>query len=277
MKELKYGKAKGLVLLNKYLPKINPFKTVSIIRNEEEWNNVKNKYPERITIRTDTLIGDTKNVRIDGAAGKKAEVPGIMKEVKRQNPNGVVLLLEVKSKQPQRYENDGGFNIIFNMDESIIIELVGKGFDAREITREKAVHERYVIPWNEILFLKNKKDIMKNELVSKYIVNEEEYKRTRKERMEFLSSIYEISENIEKEVPDKYTKLNDDFIEQILNDIVFELYKKENELKKDGLNHFGVQGNIVNNRPEAWEIFRAERLISNKENVIEKDMEENER
>ena len=36
-----YGKAKGIVLLQKYLPNLNPFAGISIIRDLEEWEKVK--------------------------------------------------------------------------------------------------------------------------------------------------------------------------------------------------------------------------------------------
>lgn len=275
MEELKYGKAKGIVLLNKYLPKINPFKKASIVKNIEDWNRIKDKYPEKITIRTDTLIGDTNNVIISGARGIKEEVPQLFQEVKKQNPNGVLLLIETKNPRPNRIENEGGFNIFFNLDKAVAIELVGKGFDARELTRGKAVHERYVIPWNEIIFLKNKKDLKKNEMVSKYKVQDEEYKKTRMERKNFLESIGYNDSEIQNALPNTYIELSDDIIEQVLNDIVFELYQKKNQLRNDGLNSFGVQGNIVKGKIEPWEIFREERLI--KLDKTEEQMEELER
>lgn len=48
----------------------------------------------------------------------------------------------------------------------------------------------------------------------------------------------------------------------ILDDIIFELYKRNNDLLRDGLKTFNVQGNIVNGNIVPWEIFRPERLIA---------------
>ncbi len=92
-----YGKAKGIFLLNKYLPDLYPYSKIQIISSIEEWNKIKNKLPERVTTRTDTKIGDYRNVRISGTSGKKEDIPLELEEVKKQNPDGVLLLLNTKS------------------------------------------------------------------------------------------------------------------------------------------------------------------------------------
>lgn len=259
---MKYGKANGLKLVQKYIPKLNPFKSTRIVSSIEEWEKIKNECPQRITCRTDTKIGEKRNVRIEGTSGKKEDIPDILKQIKNQNPDAVLLLLEPKHDTIPRYENDGGFNIIFDLDKNVIIEIVGKGFDAREITREKAVHERYNIPWNEILFIKDKEDLMKNKLVEKYFISQDEYTKTREERIKFLSSI-EQNIDIEEKVPKEYNKLDDELIKDMLDDIILPMYEKKRQMYEDGLKVCNVQGNIVNKTLEAWEIFKKERLISN--------------
>ena len=262
-----YGKAKGMVLLEKYLPDLNPFKNINIISSIEQWEQVKDNYSDRVTCRIDTKIGDKRNVRIEGASGKKEDVPDILKNIKSRNPDAVLLLLETQRDVFPRYENQGGFNVLFNLNESVIIELVGKGFDGRELTREKAVHERYVIPWEDALFIRNKMDLQKNKNVEKYLVDGDEYKRTRDERIQFLNSIEKNKDEIEKAVPKTYQQVSDHLIEDILNKIIFNMYQRKRELYEDNLKMFTVMGNIVDGKLEAWEIFRPERLIS-------KDLEE---
>ncbi len=258
----KYGKAKGILLLQKYLPKLYPFDKISVVKDREEWEKIKDQYPDRVTTRTDTLIGDTRNVRIDGSGGKKELIPGMIDEIKSQNPDGVLLVLDKKTETMPRYENDGGFNVQFNDNDSVIIELTGKGFDGREITREKAVHERYVIPWNLVLFMRNKSDLMKNKEVDKYVVSDEEYVKSREERIEFLKEVDEDEEKIESAIPKHYKTVDSDIIKSILDDIVLEVYKNQTNFYKDGLRNFNIQGNIVRGELEPWEIFRPERLIA---------------
>ena len=261
-----YGKAKGIVLLQKYLPKLNPFVRISVIKDLEEWEKVKDNYPERITQRTDTKIGDPRIVRITGTTGKKEDIPDCIRQIKDQNPDGVLLLLTMKKETIPRYQNDGAFNIAFFQGDSVVIELLGKGFDGGQLTREKAVHERYTIPWNEVLFMRDKYDLQKSREVSKFVVNDEEYQRTRNERVAWLKSIEKDKEAIEEAVPPKYQPTDNDTIKSILDDIVFPLYKRQSDLKRDGLSIFNVQGNIVDGKVEPWEFFRPERLIAkNKE------------
>ena len=104
----------------------------------------------------------------------------------------------MKKETIPRYQNDGAFNIAFFHGDSVVIELLGKGFDGGQLTREKAVHERYTIPWNEVLFMRDKYDLQKSREVSKFVVPDEEYQRTRKERVAWLKSIESDKEAIEE-------------------------------------------------------------------------------
>ena len=171
--------------------------------------------------------------------------------------------MATKEQAVHRYENDGGFNILFNMGENIIIELVGKGFDGHELTQGLAVHERYQIPWDEILFMRDRIDLLKSPIVEKARVTPDCYARQRKERVKFLKDIchYDI-DKIEEHVPQQYKLINNDIIKGILDDVVFELMKKQSSLRQDGLNRFAVQGNLLHGRAQPWEIFRAERMLT---------------
>ena len=264
MKDLmKYGKAKGVVLLQKYLPKLYPFKSVDIVSTIDEWNAVKEKYGDFITHRVDMPIGDPRKNVVQGTSGFSDSIPGLIKKVNKQSPNGVVLLTETKELPVKRYENDGGFNVLFNLGENVIIELVGKGFDAHELTQGLAMHERYKIPWNEILFMRDRIDLLKNPTVEKARVSPEHYTKQRNERVKFLKDIcgYDI-DKIEEHVPHQYKLINNAIIKGILDDVVLELMKKQSSLQQDGLKRFGIQGNLVRNQIQPWEIFRAERLVT---------------
>ena len=264
MKDLmKYGKAKGIVLLQKYLPKLYPFKSVDIVSTIDEWASVKEKYGDFITHRVDMPIGEPRKNAVQGTSGFSDSIPSLLKKVKEQSPNGVVLLTETKEPPVKRYENDGGFNVLFNVGEDIIIELVGKGFDAHELTQGIAMHERYRIPWSEALFMKDRTDLLKSPTVEKARVTEDYYKKQRNERVEFLKNIcgYDINK-IEEHIPLQYNLIDNDIIKSILDDMVLELISKQNSLRQDGLKRFGVQGNLVRGQVQPWEIFRAERMVT---------------
>ena len=260
---MKYGKAKGIVLVQKYLPKINPFESVDIVGTVEEWDAVRKKYGDFVAHRVDMPIGVPRKNVVQGTSGFSNSIPGLIQKVNEQSPYGVVLLMATKEQAVHRYENDGGFNILFNMGENIIIELVGKGFDGHELTQGLAVHERYQIPWDEILFMRDRIDLLKSPIVEKARVTPDCYARQRKERVKFLKDIchYDI-DKIEEHVPQQYKLINNDIIKGILDDVVFELMKKQSSLRQDGLNRFAVQGNLLHGRAQPWEIFRAERMLT---------------
>ena len=264
MKDLmKYGKAKGIVLLQKYLPQISPFKSVDIVSTIDEWNAVKEKYGDFVAHRVDMPIGDPRKNVVQGTSGFSNSIPGLIKKVNEQSPNGVVLLMATKEQAVHRYENDGGFNILFNMGENIIIELLGKGFDGHELTQGLAIHERYQVPWDEILFMRDRIDLLKSPTVGKARVTPDCYAKQRNERVKFLRDIchYDI-DKIEEHVPQQYKLIDNDIIKGILDDVVLELIKKQTSLRQDGLKRFGVQGNLLHGRAQPWEIFRAERMVT---------------
>ena len=261
---MRYGKAKGIVLLQKYLPKLSPFKSIDIISNIDEWNAIKDKFGDFVPNRVDYPIGEPKRNAIAGTNGFTSEIPSLIESVNKQSTNGVVLLLPTKENVivPPRYEDDGGFNVLFNIGSNVIIELVGKGFDGHEVTQGLANHERYQIPWDEVLFMKNRKDMIKSPTVQKSHVTPENYKKQRQARVKFLHEVvgYDL-ETVEKNIPETYSLISDDIIKKLLDDVVLEIMKKRQMILRDGLTRFGVQGNIIDGNVQPWEIFRAERLI----------------
>ena len=271
---MKYGKAKGIVLLQKYLPDINPFKDVTIIDSIEEWNAVKDRYGDFVAHRIDYPIGSAKKNAVPGTSGFTNSIPDVIKKVKQQSPDGVILLMSTKEPSIPRYENDGGFNVLFHLGEEIIIEIVGKGFDAHEITQGLAVHERYQIPWDEILFMKDRTDLLKSRTVFKTLVSPQNYTKQREERLKFLEENchYDIIKS-EESVPEQYSLVSDSLISCILNDVIFELMKKQSSLRRDGLKRFAVQGNLVHGRVQPWEIFREDTLLTKEVLKKEADFE----
>ena len=85
---MKYGKAKGIVLLQKYLPQISPFKSIDIISTIEEWDSVKDKYGEFSIHRVDMPIGEPKRNAVAGTSGFSDSIPGLIKIVNEKSPHG---------------------------------------------------------------------------------------------------------------------------------------------------------------------------------------------
>ena len=258
---MQYGKARGIMLSQKYLPRLSPFKNNHVVSSIEEWDDIKENYGDYISHRVDMPIGNASKNAVGGTNGFTESIPELIHKVNANNPEGVVLILENKEGGIPRYENDGAFCVLFNMHENVIIELVGKGFDAHELTQGIACHERYSIPWEYILFIRNRKDIIKNRDVYKGKVNPQEYQKQRQERIAFLTDVcgYTNSDTIEREVPETYHLLEDEIFQSLLDDIILELMKQQSSLMNDGLKRFTVQGNIARGKLQVWEMFRPDR------------------
>lgn len=258
---LDYGKARGSVYLKKYLPNLTPFTDIYLVQDIEEWMQIKDTFDEHSFIRPDTLIGD-KMVRLEGSDGMLSSVPKMIEEMKEQNPSSALLIVKTKGIQIPRYMDNGGFVVLFDIPHKVIIEFVGEGFDGRELTHGKAIHESYDIPWNKVLYIKNKNDLHKYSEIKRFIVNKDEYLKSREERISFLMKRCNYSKSLlEKEIPSSYIPICEDIIKQVLDDVILELYIKQKQLLEDNLNYFCIQGNIINKKLEPWELFTIDRLI----------------
>lgn len=258
-----YGKTRGAIYLQKYLPSITPFTDIFLVNDINEWKKVKDNFNEHSFIRPDTPIGD-KIVRLDGSDGMLESVPKMITEMKEQNPKSALLIVKTKGIQIPRYEDNGGFVVLFDIPNQIVIEFVGQGFDGRELTHGKAVHESFIIPWNKVLFIKNRSDLKKYYEVSYYKVNQKEYEQSREERITFLMKRCNYTrELLENVIPKSFTSIDDNIIKQVLDDIIFSLYIRERELLQDNLNYFCIQGNIINHKLEPWELFTIDRMLQN--------------
>ena len=261
MDVMKYGKAKGTFLVQKYLPNISPFVSIDLIKDAFEWKKCKDNYDEFSRIRPDALIGEVAP-RLEGSDGMLSSVPKMIEEMKKQNPNSALLITRTKTKQIPRYLDDGGFVILFDLDNSVVVEFVGKGFDGRELTHGKVVHESYKIPWNSILYLKDKDSLIKDRNIIKHFVDEKNYNDSREDRIEFLIRRCNYDKDLlEREIPKRYIPIDDSIIRQVIDDVILVLYLAKKDLLLDNLKYFCVQGNIIDMKLEPWELSTLDRLV----------------
>ncbi len=259
---MNYGKAKGIVLLNKYLPRVTPFKNIDIISNLKEWESIKDRHGSFVPCRMDMPIGQSMKNVVPGANGSTNEIPALIEKINKQSNGGVLLLIPTKEPGCPRYLYDGGFNSVFTIEGSLIVEFVGKAFDGHELTQGLAVHERFIIPWDELLFVEKRIDLMKNEAIAKFKVSHDAYIKQRDERIAFLTSdCHYNAELVNINVPNRYQPLKDSLVSNFFNDIVFELIRQKHRLLEDKLYRFAVQGNFVDGKAQPWEIFRTERWL----------------
>ncbi len=241
------------MLLSKYLPNVVPFTKFNIVASLDEWDAIKTNYGAFTIQRVDAPIGSLRAV--SQTNGGKSDIPRILTNAQEANPDAVVLVLDTKTPSCSRYLYDGGFNILFAVDDCVAIEIVAKGFDAHELVRNKAVHERYILPWNEAIFAKNLADLMKISR-GKYFVQPCQYTLQRNERVRFLvnSCRYNLA-TVEKSIPTEVQRISDSLISQLLDEIVITIIEQQKQIVQDGYRQFCVQGNFVNKTVQPWEFF----------------------
>lgn len=252
---LKYGKAKGVMQLYNILPAVCPFKTIKILT---EPHDLKNIHPSKYcTYRQDLKIG-SKNIKNISKSGSLESMKDYFEKIKKEDENCVLLVLETKFQIPPRNDSQGGFNVMINKGQNVVIELVGKGFDARELTNGAALHESYLIPWNEVLFC-NKANKLRNYKIKQ--VCPYEYCVQRQFREDYLKkSGYTGITN--ENLPHDYVAPSNSFKERVLNEIVFPLFCKVEFLEINLSRHFWCTGNIgKNDMLIPFEISSAERVL----------------
>lgn len=262
---MNYGKARGMALVKKYLPGLNPFQYIDVVGTLEEWELVRSRYGRTMIHRIDYPIGhaQVKQNAVQGTNGLVESIPELISAVRRQGDSGVVLIAQSFYPPPPRYLYAGGFNILFCVGDHVAIELVGQSFDGHELTQGLACHERYRLNWDDIPFVLNRSDLVRYSTLKSW-ATVEEYIVQRRERVEFLTTECHFPRDVvETSVPKLLPLLDDEVLRRLLDNVVIELRGQRFKLERDNMMMFGVQGNVVENdgqiQIQPWEIFRPER------------------
>lgn len=146
----KYGKVRGTSLSMDLLPEVTPICDYVVIDSIEEWKAIEANWQGFSLQRIDGPFDAKKPTSAKyGTSGRPEDIPRLLEMAKKDCPEYVLLLMKTKEASVYRYDNDGGFNVLFdfNRRNEVVIELVGRGFDGHELTSGAAMHEQYVIPW----------------------------------------------------------------------------------------------------------------------------------
>ncbi len=194
-------------------------------------------------------------------------MPDLIRKVNREDPEGVVLILPTRNPPVPRYEYGGGFNIVFHLEHSIILEKVGPGFDGHELTRDLAVHERWQIPWSCLYDLESDFSEWwhsKNDAsIIMWQVDDETYTKQRQTRVDFLcNECHYDRELVEKNIPKTFRSFaGTEIAHNLMTQVIYPLVRKKSVLERDELWVFSIQGNCVycqdeRSEPQVWELFR---------------------
>lgn len=252
-----YHRTSDMINLIQYFPEICPIRNLTIIENEVDYMENFDFIKNLGSCRVDSLKNRDVLLGIEHA-GKKEEFLSTLKKVKEKDPFGVLVLFNVNEDVSERYSRYAGISIGVDVLEGVYIEAVGKGFDGREVSKNICTHERYYIPWFELrkCSVQNFKDY------KIYQISNEDYKKTRKERMDFLKSIG-LDENIySKMIPEVYEEIPNFVWESVVRGVIKQLEQKAEVLIVTGIIHFAISGHTEGKKFCAWQMYDKTRYCS---------------
>lgn len=248
-KMLKYYRTRDMLNLLIYFPDISPIRNLTIIESVEDFNENREYIDKLDSNRVDTLKGK-KILEIENS-GKKEDFFKTMEKIKEVDSDGVLVLFNVDSIHSERYERYAGISVGVEVGKCVYIDAVGKGFDGREVSKNICCHERYMIPWFKLrgLCLENFKEYRT------YLIDEDDYKKTRDERVIFLKSIGCNEEKFLKEIPNKYEEIPDFIWQHVIEKLLKKLESKEDELLSGGFVSFAISGHTEGKKFFPWQMF----------------------
>lgn len=245
----KYHRAKDMINIMNFFPGLSPVDDLAIILDEEDYLKNKEKVSHLTSIRNGNPINEpcmksipTKEINPDYIE--------IIKEIKKENEKGVLILFHLNVTATERYERYAGISMGVSLGKKIYIDAVGKGFDGREVLKGISCHERYTIPWQDI----RKININNFKEYNTYIISQEDYIKSRNERINYLESC-NIDRNIlEKKIPKTYEEIPRFIWLDIIVNIIKQLEKEEEFLRYDGFLEFNLSGHTEGERFRPWQM-----------------------
>jgi len=245
-----YYRTSDMIKLLKYFPDLSPIIDLTIVESEEDYLNNIDYLKTLKNNREDTLKTHLNTVSTDNK-GLGEDFLKLIRELKTQDKDAVLVLFNTENKPSERYERYAGISIGVEVNEWVKIDAVGKGFDGREVSKNLYTHERYDIPWFDLRNI-NTENFKKYRT---YLINDEEYAKTRNERVNYLKKIGYESDKIEVEVPKTYQEIPDFIWQDIIKNFLKVLEKEEDYLISDGIMSFSISGHTEGNRYLPWQLF----------------------
>ncbi len=250
IKMMNYHRTKDMINLLTYFPSISPIRDLTIVETIEEYRENYDLLKDYTGERNDTILSKPSMKSVEGT-GKNPNIEEIFKKVKELDKNGVMVLFNLTHEPSERYDRYAGISVGVSLGKGIYIDAVGKGFDGREVSKGITTHERYYIPWFDIRFccIENFKKYQT------YLINNENYSISRKERIYFLTSLNINPEIVEEKIPKNYQPIPDFIWIDIIKNIIKKLEKVDFELQQNGLNEFAISGHTEGKRFLPWQLF----------------------
>ena len=167
------------------------------------------------------------------------------------------MLFNLITQSSERHKRHAGIGVGVEVGECVYIDAVGKGFDGREVSKSICTHERFYIPWFEL-----RKCCVENfRSYQTFQIDNEEYQKTREERIAFLQSIGLKYEEILNCVPENYEQIPDYIWLSVIAKILKKLEKNEEFFENAGLKHFVIGGHTEGKEFWPWQITDQDRYV----------------
>ena len=252
---LKYHRANDMVNIFKFFPGLSPIKDLVVITSKQDYLNHKDEVVELTSIRNGNPITQhcMKSIPVKE---KNADILEVLDKIKEENKDGVLILFNLETKPTERYERYAGISVAISLGNAIYIEAVGKGFDGREVLKGVCCHERFRISWDQL----RKINIDNFESYRTYLVSQDKYEETRKERIDYLMSCGLDKEVLEKNIPVEYTKIPEFIWLDIIKNIIKVVAKEEDYLRLCNYTEFNLSGHTEEDRFRPWQMVNDRRM-----------------
>lgn len=252
----KYYRTRDMIHLLELFPEVSPICDLTIVESIEDFLAHEEYLRTLDHNRVDSLVGK-KILNIENAGHSSAFLDTLQK-IKEQDKQGVLVLFRVNALPSERYERYAGISIGVDVGKCVFIDAVGKGFDGREVSKGICVHERYMIPWFDL----RKCCIANFKTYQTFLIPQEEYAATRKERISFLKSVGLDATQFCSYLPEKYEPIPDFIWKDVLERIIKPLEKKEDFLLSEGFTTFAISGHTEGKKFCPWQMFDRSRFYS---------------
>lgn len=252
---LKYHRANDMVNILTFFPGLSPIDDLVVIMDEEDYLKNKDKLGNLTSVRNGNPINEhcMKSIPVKEI---DPDIIEIIRAIKKENKNGVLILFHLNVQKTERYERYAGISVGVSLGNRIYIDAVGKGFDGREVLKGISCHESYSIPWADIrrINISNLKEYRN------YLVSNKDYLVSRDERINYLVSCGIDREVLEKNIPNKYSEIEDFIWLDIIKNIIKVLEKEEDLLRSYNFNEFNLSGHTEGRRFRPWQMANDQRM-----------------
>lgn len=259
-KMMNYYRTSDMLNLLYFFPQLSPIKDLTIVESIEDYLENKKFLDSFSQNRVDTLKGRSPIIGIENS-GKSDCFYDTLIKLKEKDPLGVLVLFNIVNEPSERYERFAGISVGVDLGKDVIIDAVSKGFDGREVSKSICTHERYFIPWYDLM--KISIDNFKEYQI--YQISNVDYEKTRNERIDFLKSIGLNSDVFSSFIPKDYQNIPDFIWLSVIKNLLKQLEKNEEILVSYGFTNFAISGHTEGRLFAPWQMFDKNRYtLSNK-------------